>query len=101
MNRMQTTEEKVADVRRRARVQACDKVTLMTEKVEIGRYYQNIHTGRMCKVTGKIFYNIKFNEEGGVCSGPHYVHYKTFRKNWIKVPDREITIKPNPRRITI
>ena len=58
------------------------------EKVEIGRYYKNIYTGRICRVTGKVFYNIKFDDEDATHGlNPRYCHYKRFRKNWVEVPD--------------
>jgi len=53
--------------------------------IEIGKRYKNIHTGRICKVLNKIFFNIQYIEEGD--ARVQYHHYKRFRKNWIEVPD--------------
>jgi len=57
------------------------------DKVEVGKYYKNLPTGRICRVTAKIFFNIKYDDVEDVYkTNPHYCHYKTFRKNWIEVP---------------
>lgn len=56
-------------------------------KIEIGKSYKNIHSGRVCTVTDKIFYNVQYvyDNDGGLCVGrPLYRHYKTFKKNWVE-----------------
>ena len=56
-------------------------------KVKIGSYYKNLPTGRICKVTGKCFFNIKYDDLRDVYSlNPQYCHYKTFQKYWAEVP---------------
>ena len=51
--------------------------------IEIGRRYRNKHTGIVCKVIGKIFFNIKYKDEKDPYNlGIKYCHYKRFRKNW-------------------
>ena len=58
------------------------------DKVEVGKYYKNVPTGRICKVISKIFFNVQYNELDDVYhTNPSYCHYKTFRKHWIEVPD--------------
>ena len=56
-------------------------------KVEIGKYYRNLHTFAICRVTGKLFFNIKYDDLKDVYGlNPQYCHYKTFKKNWAEVP---------------
>ncbi len=53
-------------------------------EIEIGKFYKNIHTHHVCKVIGKIFYNIKYNELNDKYNfNPRYCHYKKFIKNWV------------------
>ena len=55
-------------------------------KIIIGQKYQNIHSGMICKVIDKIFFNIQFIRlDGDRNFAPTYTHYKTFRKNWVLV----------------
>ena len=53
----------------------------MDVEIDIGREYRNIHSGRVCTVISKIFFNIQYRENGG-SQFIGYVHYKRFRKNW-------------------
>jgi len=58
------------------------------DRVETGKYYKNLPSGRICRVTGKYFYTVKYDDVDDVFNlNPHYCHYKTFKKNWIEVPD--------------
>lgn len=57
-------------------------------KVEIGKWYRNIHTDIICRVTNKHFFNIAYLRYGEPDNlFPHYCHYKRFLKNWVEVPD--------------
>jgi len=51
--------------------------------IEIGKRYKNIHTGYICKVRKKIFYNIQYVYEGDI--EYYYTHYKRFLKNWVEI----------------
>ena len=48
---------------------------------EVRKKYRNVHTGKVCRVSNKIFYTITYYNEGKP-NNPKYIHYKTFRKNW-------------------
>jgi len=50
-------------------------------QVYVGKRYTNIHTGRSCTVSSKIFFNIQFRDDNDPHT-PRYCHYKKFRKNW-------------------
>jgi|GEM_PF-3165699 len=57
--------------------------------IEIGKKYRNVHTGEVCTVIQKIFYNIGYRKDNTPNNThPHYCHYKRFRKNWIEVQDK-------------
>jgi len=53
--------------------------------IEIGKKYRNVHTGYICRVRKKIFFNIQYVYEGD--PELYYCHYKRFRKNWIEIHD--------------
>ena len=53
--------------------------------IVVGKRYRNMHSGRVCIVMDKIFFNIKYkyDNDGGLLAGrPLYTHYKKFQKNW-------------------
>jgi len=55
-------------------------------EIKIRGHYRNLHTGEVCKVTSKIFYNIAFEVvDDKYHLGTQYCHYKRFRKNWEEV----------------
>ena len=50
--------------------------------IEINKRYRNLHTGIVCVVVSKQFFNIAYLEDGDPSNAyPHYCHYKTFQKN--------------------
>jgi hypothetical protein len=52
-------------------------------QVEEGKQYVNVHSGRVCTVSAKIFFNIQYY----YADDPNhavYSHYKRFRKIWRK-----------------
>lgn len=54
--------------------------------IEKGKQYVNIHTGRICTVAAKIFFNIKYY----YADDPNravYSHYKRFKKHWKVIDD--------------
>lgn len=59
----------------------------MLEHIEIGKKYRNIHTNIVAIVKAKIFFYIQYYEFKIDPSGvyPKYIHYKCFKKYWVKV----------------
>ena len=56
--------------------------------IEVGKKYRNLHTGIICEVQHKIFFNVAYLEDGEPRNTyPRYCHYKRFQKNWVEVPD--------------
>jgi len=54
-------------------------------EIKVGEKYRNVHTGRVCLVTNKVFFNVAYRQDGEPNSGvPHYCHYKRFKKNWVE-----------------
>ena len=65
-------------------------------KVEIGRYYRNVPTGQICKVTGRKFFAIQYEDVEDISGlNPRCCHYKKFKKHWelIDVP-RQVGAEP-------
>lgn len=57
------------------------------EKIEVGKKYKNIHSDMICKVRAKVFFNIYYCDITKEMndSNSRYVHYSTFRKNWVEI----------------
>jgi len=61
------------------------------DMIEIDKRYRNLHTGIVCVVVSKAFFNIAYLEDGDPSNAyPHYCHYKTFQKKWVEVTDDEL-----------
>jgi hypothetical protein len=51
--------------------------------IEVGKRYRNKHTGIVCEVSQKIFFNIQYFEvDDSEQTYPLYCHYKRFQKHW-------------------
>ncbi len=52
-------------------------------KIVVGKKYRNKHTGIVCRVSHKAFYNIAYHEvTESINRYPQYCHYKIFQKYW-------------------
>ena len=55
-------------------------------KIKVGGKYRNIHTMELCTVVSKPFFMVEYKKDSGHRS---YIHYETFKKNWLVMVHRE------------